>query len=68
MSDDKKAYDDSAAYLMELMKHQEVVCSTVKDGHILMFKRAWLADLLAQHPDNKEMCIFVKRPDFAKGN
>jgi hypothetical protein len=67
MSDDKKN-DNGAEFLMELVKCQGVACSTVKDGHILMFKRAWLVDLLAQHPDNPELCIFIKRPDFAKGN
>jgi hypothetical protein len=59
---------DTADYLIELMKHQNVVCSTMKNGHLLMFKKKWLVDLLADHPDSPQIYIFINRLDFVKGN
>ncbi len=67
MSDDKTNTNDAIEYLMKLAETQGVVCSTVKDGHMLMFKRVWLGALLAKCP-NDDVCVFIKRPDFAKGN
>jgi len=60
MSDTK----DAADYFAKICETQGVACSTVSDGHVLMFKRAWLENLLAAHPDKKEIAIFIQRPDF----
>lgn len=62
MSDSKK--DDGIDYFLKLVETQGVACSTVKDGHIIMFKRSWLQSLLDSHPDNSEITIFIQRPDF----
>jgi hypothetical protein len=55
---------DAAEYLIKTLETQGVACSTVKDGHVLMFKRSVLQGLLDGHPDKNEFVIFVKRPDF----
>lgn len=62
MSDDKK--NDAVDYFVKLVETQGVACSTVKDGHMLMFKREWLENLLKSHPDKSELAIFIQRPDF----
>lgn len=62
MSDSKK--DDGIDYFLKLVETQGVACSTVKDGHIIMFKRSWLQSLLDSHSDNPEITIFIQRPDF----
>lgn len=51
-------------FMLELLEQQGVVCSTVSDGHILMFKRQKLLSLLNNHPDQETISIFIKRPDF----
>ncbi len=51
-------------FLLELVKLNGVACSTVKDGHVLVFKREFLQNLLDGN-GNKEFAIFVKRPDFS---
>lgn len=55
---------DAAEYLLKSLETQGVACSTVKDGHILMFKRAALQSMLDGYPDNDKFVIFVKRQDF----
>jgi hypothetical protein len=59
--DDNK---DAAEFLIKTLEAQGVACSTVKDGHVLMFKRSVLQNMLDSHPDQDEFVIFVKRPDF----
>jgi len=51
-------------YLLKMLETQGVACSTVKDGHVLMFKRSVLQSMLDNHPDQDELVIFVKRQDF----
>lgn len=62
MSDSKK--DDGIDYFLKLVETQGVACSTVKDGHIIMFQRSWLQSLLDSHSDNPEITIFIQRPEF----
>ena len=56
---------DAVEYLAAMLEAQGVACSTVKDGHVLMFKRSLLQSMLDNHPDQDEFVIFVKRQDFA---
>lgn len=56
--------DDAIDFFLKLAETQGVACSTVKDGHLLMFKRSFLQEILDKHPDRDKISIFVKRPDF----
>lgn len=60
MSSDK----DYIEYFTKIVETQGVACSTVKDGHIIMFKRSWLQGLLEQYADKPEIMIFIQRPEF----
>ncbi len=57
---------DGADFLMELADKIGVACSTVKDGHVLIFTKSHLEGLLKAVTDSgQEKCVvFVKRPDF----
>ena len=55
---------DAFEYLSKVLDAQGVACSTVSDGHVLMFKRSTLQGLLDKHPENDKFVIFVKRQDF----
>lgn len=67
MSDDKD-YKTAAQFLVKMMETQGVSCSTMENGHLLMFKRAWLQNLLDSHPNNESLSIFIERLDFKKAN
>ena len=56
--------DEAIDYLFTLLKTQGVACATVNDGHILLFKREKLQQLLDQAAGKEELMIFIKRPDF----
>lgn len=59
--------DDPVEYLMKMVETQGgVACATVKDGHVIVFKRASLRSMLeAVDAVGKDtFMIFVKRPDF----
>ena len=58
-ADKKDAVDE----LYEQLKNDGVAVRSVTDGHILMFKRVSLQEILDKYPDSKEIAIFVKRPD-----
>lgn len=62
MSDDKD--DKFAEFFQSDVDQFGAACSTVKDGHVIAFKRKFLESLLAQYSDKDEFVIFVKRPDF----
>jgi hypothetical protein len=50
-------------FMVESAKRFGAACGTVKDGHVLIFNRSHLKDLLEK--SNEEMLvIFVKRPEF----
>ena len=56
--------DDGVKFLLESVEQFGVACSTVSDGHMLVFKRSKLKELLEQNPNQDVLAIFVKRPDF----
>ena len=60
MDDNDKGLD----FLLKMLETQDVACSTVRDGHVLMFKMDKLKALVEQHKDKEAITIFVKRPDF----
>lgn len=62
MSKDKE--DNAAAFMIDIVERQGAVCSTVKDGHVLIFKRSFLQELLDKNSDKDKLVIFVKRPEF----
>lgn len=51
-------------FMLELLEQQGVVCSTVSDGHVILFKRTKLLSILNNNPDQETISIFIKRPDF----
>lgn len=60
-----------AEYLMEMAKHQGgVACATTKDGHVLVFSRQSLVNLLAQCDERQsdKVVVFVKRQDMANAS
>jgi hypothetical protein len=63
-----KENKDALEYLLKLAETNGVACSTVDDGHMLLFTRAWFEAILEKYPDNKDFLIFVKRPDFVRAN
>lgn len=60
-NDEKKDYVE---YFAEHADKFGAACSTVKDGHVLLFKLDFLQKLLDDHPDQNQILIFLKRPDF----
>lgn len=56
--------NDIADFLLDAVERDGVACSTVSDGHVLIFKRAKLQEILAQHPNDEKLIIFVERRDF----
>ncbi len=59
MSDDK-----GIDFLLETVEQEGVACSTVADGHVFIFKRNHLVDLLEKNPGSGNVVIFVKKRDF----
>ena len=57
---------DGADFLLELAEKTGIACSTVKDGHVLIFTKNHLEGLLkAINDSGQDKCVvFVKRPDF----
>jgi len=53
-------------YLLELADAEGIACSTVADGHVLIFTRRIVENMLAKmNESNAERTIvFVKRHDF----
>jgi hypothetical protein len=62
MSNDNS--DKALEYIYELLERQGAAASTVKDGHMLFFKREFLQRLLDAHPGKEKFTIFLQRPDF----
>jgi len=55
---------DEADFLSELCQRQGVSVATVKDGHVLMFKRSYLQEIIDKNSDQENLVIFIKRSDF----
>lgn len=53
-------------FLLKIAELNGVACATVKDGHVLIFTRSKLVDVLARIDanGNDKAIIFIKRPDF----
>ena len=58
------ASDKELEFFQALVETQGVACTTVSDGHVLMFKRSFLQAMLDKDADKEKFIIFVKRPDF----
>ncbi len=59
---------NEAEYLMEMAKLQGgIACATVKDGHVLVFSKEALMNLLAKASDagKDQVVVFIKRADMA---
>jgi hypothetical protein len=56
--------DDGADFILKLVDANGVAVSSVKDGHILVFKKSYLKDILDKNPDSDKLIIFVKKPEF----
>lgn len=58
---------DPADHLVALARAQGVACSTVKDGHVIVFTRKILESLIQKVDESgKDTClVFIKRPDFS---
>ncbi len=60
--------DDGIDYLLEMAKASGgVSCSTVKDGHIIVFSKEALMNLLAKASESgkEQVIVFIKRQDGA---
>lgn len=55
--------DKKIQFMMGEVDRVGAAASTVKDGHILIFSRQYLKDLLEKNASEK-LIVFVKRPDF----
>lgn len=67
MSGDRSDDTSSGEFLLEMAKHQGgVACATVKDGHVLIFSKQALMNLLAtcSEQGKEQIAVFVKRADF----
>ena len=62
-----KEDDQDVEYLLEMCELEGVSAATVSDGHILVFKRRKLQELLDKN-DGDIVTIFVKRRDATKSN
>lgn len=56
--------NDPLEYFKDLVDMQGCAASTVKDGHVLMFTRKFLQEILDKNPGQEKIILFVKRPDF----
>lgn len=56
--------NDGVDFFIKTLDTQGVAVSTVKDGHILAFKREHLQQILDAHPDQEKIIIFIKQPEF----
>lgn len=59
-----KEQKDAVEYFSKLCDVQGASCLTVEDGHILMFKRSFLQELIDKNPDKEKVVIYLKRPEF----
>jgi len=60
MSDDDKGVE----FLLKLLETQGAAASTVKDGHIILFTRKMIQEMLDKNPAQEKFIIFIKQPGF----
>lgn len=63
-SEKDAAIEETAEFITELADKNGVACATVKDGHVLLFKRKTLRELIEKFPDKETIAIFVKRAAY----
>lgn len=67
VADQSKVEDEQSnkaiEFFTEIAERNGVACSTVTDGHVLLFDRAFMQKIINQNDEDKIM-IFIKRPDF----
>lgn len=58
--------DDPTGFMVEQAEKQGISCTTVKDGHVLIFTQSHLEKILETlKASGKDKCVvFVQRPDF----
>ncbi len=56
--------EDASEFLLAAAEANGVACATVDDGHVLIFKRAKLEEILRSVGDREQVVIFVKRPNM----
>jgi hypothetical protein len=61
MSDEN---DDAVQFLLKTLETQGAAVSTVKDGHIVLFTRKMLQEMMDKNPDQEKFIIFLKQPGF----
>lgn len=59
--DDK---DQEILNMFDSVDKDGVVCRSVTDGHVLVFKRATLQKVLDDNKDSDKIIIFIKRQDL----
>lgn len=55
---------DVGEYMVEVARKMGVACATVSDGHVLIFTREKIQEILAASEEKGIVIIHVKRPDF----
>lgn len=63
--------EEGADYLMEMARvGGGVACATVDDGHVLVFSKEALANLLQQATNNgkDQVIVFIKRRDMSNAS
>jgi hypothetical protein len=56
--------DNAIEFMLKTLELQGAAISTVSDGHVIMFKKNYLLELLKQNPESEKLVIFLKRPEF----
>ncbi len=51
-------------YINIMVEKQGAACTTVKDGHVFVFKKSFLQDLLDKQPGEDNVVIFIQKPAF----
>jgi hypothetical protein len=54
--------DDAVDFTIEVYDINGVVCSTVKDGHIIMIRKSMLPKLIEAAKNKKDVVLYNKRP------
>ncbi len=55
--------DDGVEYLKALADVQGVACASVTDGHVLIFKKWKLEEILKAIGEKDQAVVFVQRPE-----
>lgn len=61
---DDKDVSEAVDYINVMVKNQGATCTSVKDGHIFVFKKSFLKDLLDKQLTDDNIVIFIQKPKF----